>query len=306
MIRRFGDAGVLEFTTTERPQPRLHDAVVKIHAVGINPLDWKTREGVGLWDDHLERTGILGWDISGTVVACGRRVGEFSEGDEVFGLANYPDGGAYAEYVRVPVDQLVKKPSTVEHTDAAAVPIAGLAAYQALFDVGKVTAARRVLIHGAAGGVGHFAVQLAKQTGAQVLGTSSERNLEFVRSLGADEVIDYAAVRFEQAINAVDVVIDTVGGDVTERSLNVLMRHGVVVALAGSESSGTRKTGIGAHRVRTLALRPDKRRLDHLASLLGEGALRPSTTTIRGLRGIPDAHRISETGHVRGKVVVLL
>ena len=305
IIQGFGDTGVLEIATTERPQPRLHDVGLQVHAVGINPLDWKTREGAGVWDERPERGGILGWDVCGTVVASGRRVTGFSEGDEVFGLANYPHGGAYAEYVCTPMEQLVKKPSSVEYADAAAVPVAGLAAYQALFELGKLTAGRRVLVHGAAGGVGHFAVQLAKHSGAEVVGTASERNMEFVRSLGAHEVVDYAAGRFERAIAPVDVVIDTVGGEVTERSLEVLSRHGVVVTLVGSESS-RRKGGIGAHRVRPLNLRPNKQHLEYLASLLGDGSLRVSSTTIRGLRGIPDAHRISETGHVRGKVVVLL
>ena len=302
VIRRFGDAGVLEFIHTDRPEPRLHDVVIRVHAIGINPIDWKTREGRGLWEAGRGLPGVLGWDVSGTVVACGRRVGSFEVGDEVFGLADYPHGGAYAEFVRVPMDQLVKKPETLDHAHAAAVPMAGLAAYQALFDLGRVGEGRRILVHGAAGGVGHLAVQLAKERGATVVGTASVRNLEFIRSLGADEAIDYAAVSFEKSTAAVDLVVDTVGGEVTERSLDVLARHGIVVTLDGT----TGGRGIGAQRVRALAFRPDQYQLERITELLASGALRTSVTTVQGLRGIPDAHRISETGHVRGKVVITL
>jgi NADPH:quinone reductase-like Zn-dependent oxidoreductase len=302
VIHRFGDAGVLEYTRTDRPEPRLHDVVLRVRAIGINPLDWKTREGRGLWDDRRRLPAVLGWDVSGTVVAKGRRVTEFEEGDEVFGLADFPDGGAYAEFVRAPMDQLVKKPAGVDHAHAAAVPVAGLAAYQALFDLGRVGEGRRVLIHGAAGGVGHIAVQLASSRGAHVIGTASVRNLEFIRALGADEAIDYAATPFERSITGVDLVVDTVGGEVTERSLDVLARHGVVVSLAAA----SRSPGIGAHRVRLLRLRADQYQLQRIAQLLESGELRTSITTVPGLHGIRDAHRISETGHVRGKVVVTL
>ncbi|MFW6223872.1 MAG: NADP-dependent oxidoreductase, partial [Spirochaetota bacterium] len=172
-VRRFGDAGVLEYIRTDRPEPRLHDVVVRVRAIGISPLDWKTRAGVGLWNGDNELPRVPGWDVAGTVVACGRRVGEFEEGDEVFGLADFPIGGACAEFVRIPMDQVVKKPDTVDHAHAAALPVAGLAAYQALFDIGRVREGRRVLVHGAAGGVGHVAVQLAKAAGAEVVGTAS-------------------------------------------------------------------------------------------------------------------------------------
>lgn len=302
VIRRFGDTGVLEFTDTDRPEPRLHDVVVRVHAIGINPIDWKTRQGRGLWEEERRLPGVLGWDVSGTVVACGRRVGAFEVGDEVFGLADYPHGGAYAQFVRIPMDQIVKKPETIDHAHAAAVPMAGLAAYQALFDLGRVGEGRRVLVHGAAGGVGHLAVQLAKDRGATVVGTASVRNIEFVRSLGADEAIDYGAVAFEKSTAAVDLVVDTIGGEVTERSLDVLARHGIVVTLDGAPG----RRGIGAHRVRALRLRPDQYQLERIAELLASGALRTSVTTVQGLHGIPDAHRISETGHVRGKVVITL
>lgn len=302
VIRRFGDSSVLDFDYVDRPEPKLHDVVLRVRAIGINPLDWKTREGRGIWQDDSELPGILGWDVAGTVVSTGRRVGNFEEGDEVFGLANYPRGGAYAEYVRVPMEQLVKKPEGVDHAHAAAVPIAGLTAYQALFEVGRAGDGRRVLIHGAAGGVGHLAVQLAKHNGAYVVGTGSQRNLEFIRALGADTAIDYGNVQFEHVASPVDLVLDTVGGEVTERSLDVLARHGVVVTLEGQG----RRRGIGAHRVRAVTMRPDPYQLGQLASLLSDGSLRTSVTTVSGLRGIPDAHRISETRHVRGKVVVVL
>jgi NADPH:quinone reductase-like Zn-dependent oxidoreductase len=302
VIRQFGGSEVLEIVTTERPEPKLHEVVLRVHAVGVNPIDWKTREGQGLWRDNGNLPGVLGWDVSGTVVAKGRLVSGFEEGDEAFGLASLSEGGGYAEFVRVPMEQLAHKPDDIDHAHSAAVPMAGLTAYQALFDIGRVREGRRVLIHGAAGGVGHIAVQLAKSQGANVTGTASQRNLEFIRALGADDAIDYASVPFERAVSATDVVLDTVGGEVTERSLDVLARHGVVVTLETPQ--GPR--GMGANRVRPLRVRPDQYQLEKLAGYLAEGTLRTSVTTISGLRGIPDAHRISETRHVRGKVVVVL
>ncbi|MFP4010991.1 MAG: NADP-dependent oxidoreductase [Spirochaetaceae bacterium] len=300
VIHRFGGPEVLECTTVERPTPRLHDVIIRVRAVGISPLDWKTRTGEGLWDRGRRFPAVLGWDVSGTVAERGRLVGEFEEGDDVFGLANYPVGGAYAEYVRVPMEQLVAKPQAVSHAEAAAVPLVGLAAYQALFEVGRLSQGKRVLIHGAAGGVGHIAVQLAKSCGAHVVGTASGRNLEFVRALGADEVINYATTPFERGTAPVDLVLDTVGGEVTERSHDVLSRHGVIVTLNG----GFQRKGVGARRVLTLSLKPDQATLRKLANLLADGVVRTSVTTVSGLRAVSDAHRISETGHVRGKVVV--
>jgi NADPH:quinone reductase-like Zn-dependent oxidoreductase len=302
VIHRFGDAGELDYVRMDRPEPRLHDVVLRVRAIGINPLDWKTREGRGVWDGQRRFPAVLGWDVSGTVIACGARVTDFEAGDEVFGLADYPAGGAYAEFTRTPMDQLVKMPADLDHAHAAAIPVAGLAAYQALFDLGRVGEGRRVLIHGAAGGVGHIAVQLAKSRGAHVIGTASARNLEFIRALGADEAVDYAATPFERTIDGVDVVVDTIGGEITERSLDVLARHGLVVTLAAA----SRSPGIGAHRVRVLKLRADQFQLQKIAELLESGDLRTSITTVPGLHGIRDAHRISETGHVRGKVVVTL
>ncbi len=239
-IHEYGGPEVLRYEDAPRPSMGEGDVLVRVHAAAINPVDWKIRVGSMRANLHYTLPLILGWDVSGVVDAVGTGVNEVNGlgvGDEVFARSDIARDGAYAEYVAVRATELSKKPASLDHVHAAAVPLAALTAWQALVSAPapSVSAALRkgqtVLIHGAAGGVGSFAVQIAKLRGAHVIATTSARNVDFVRDLGADEVIDYTSVRFEDAVHAVDAVFDTVGGDTQDRSWSVLARGGVLVSI---------------------------------------------------------------------------
>lgn len=236
----FGGPDVLRLADVARPEPLPTEVLVRVHAAGVNPVDWKTREGGGMAGVLGEPPFVLGWDVSGVVEAVGFGVHTLEVGDEVYGMPWFPrQAGAYAEYVTAPARQFVRKPSTIGHDLAAAVPLAGLTAWQALADAARVEPGQRVLIHAAAGGVGHFAVQFAKHLGAYVIGTAREAKHDWLRSLGADELVDYTAVRFEDAVKDVDVVIDLIGDGVEEtstRSLETLRPGGTLVAVPSGVS----------------------------------------------------------------------
>ncbi|MDQ1480615.1 MAG: hypothetical protein QOI44_1476, partial [Actinomycetota bacterium] len=226
----WGAADVLHEVQLERPQPLPTEVLVRVHAAGVNPTDWKSRShgGLGLWG----KPPVLGYDVSGVVEATGAGVTLFAPGDEVFGMPRFPhQAGAYAEYLTAPSRHLARKPPSLNHVEAAALPLVGLTAWQALVDTAVVRPGQRVLIHAAAGGVGHLAVQIAKARGAYVIGSASPAKHDVVRKLGADEVIDYRAVDFLDAVHDIDVVIDPVGGDYVERSLATLREGGILVTL---------------------------------------------------------------------------
>src|SRR6185369_6723311 len=198
-IHSYGGPEVLVYEDAPRPEAAAGEVLIRVHAAGVNPLDWKVRAGyVQEWLQH-QFPLIPGWDVAGIVEAVGRGVEQFRPGDAVYGLLDISKNGAYAEYVAAPARSLARKPATVDHVKAAAVPIAALTAWQALFDVARLAAGQTVLVHAAAGGVGHFAVQLAKWQGARVVGTASAANASFVKELGAAQVIDYQSTRFEEA-----------------------------------------------------------------------------------------------------------
>ncbi|MDG4861997.1 NADP-dependent oxidoreductase, partial [Streptomyces sp. T-3] len=208
----WGGPEVLTSAEVERPEPGLGEILVRVHAAGVNPVDWKIRTG----GPFVPQAGpaILGYDVSGTIEAVGPGVTLYAPGDEVFGMPRFPElAGGYAEFVTAPARRFVPKPATVGHIEAAALPLAALTAWQALIDTAGLRAGQRVLIHAAAGGVGHLAVQIAKAQGAYVIGTASASNHAFLRELGADEVVDYSSVDFASVVREVDVVLDGVGGD---------------------------------------------------------------------------------------------
>ncbi|KJK55508.1 NADPH:quinone reductase, partial [Saccharothrix sp. ST-888] len=240
----FGGPEVLKVAQVPRPVPLPTEVLVRVHAAGINPVDWKTRAGTGMAGVLGEPPFILGWDVSGVVEETGFGVTTLKAGDEVYGMPWFPRAaGGYAEYVTAPARQFARKPATVGHEQAAAVPLAALTAWQALVDAAEVRPGQRVLIHAAAGGVGHFAVQFAKHLGAHVIGTASRSRHDWLTKLGADELIDYTAVRFEDAVRDVDVVIDLVGDhhDTTStRSLQVLRPGGLIVAIPAGVSEQLR------------------------------------------------------------------
>ncbi|ESS05899.1 MAG: NADPH:quinone reductase related Zn-dependent oxidoreductase [uncultured archaeon A07HB70] len=222
----------LAYDETPRPDPDRHELLVRVHAAGVNPIDWLVCRGAvsHLLDGELPWTP--GWDVSGVVESVGTDVSRFDPGDAVCGMARLPGaGGAFAEYTTMTSDELVAKPESLSHLEAAGAPMAGQTAYHALYEEGHLDAGQRVLVHAAAGGVGHMAVQFAANTGAHVVGTASGRNESFLRDLGVDEFVDYRDEQFEDVLDGVDLVLDAVGGDVLERSVEVAEPGGTVVTL---------------------------------------------------------------------------
>ncbi|WP_327685534.1 NADP-dependent oxidoreductase [Streptomyces sp. NBC_00467] len=305
----FGGPDVLRLADVARPEPLPTEVLVRVHAAGVNPVDWKTREGGGMAGVLGEPPFVLGWDVSGVVEAVGFGVHTLEVGDEVYGMPWFPrQAGAYAEYVTAPARQFVRKPSTIGHDLAAAVPLAGLTAWQALADAARVEPGQRVLIHAAAGGVGHFAVQFAKHLGAYVIGTAREAKHDWLRSLGADELVDYTAVRFEDAVKDVDVVIDLIGDGVEEtstRSLETLRPGGTLVAVP----SGVSPQLVAAAEARGLVAKPylvepDGPSLARIAALIDEGTVRVEVEDVLPLAEAAEAHRRGEQGRTRGKLVL--
>ncbi|MFG2269794.1 NADP-dependent oxidoreductase [Streptomyces chartreusis] len=298
-----GGPEVLKEVRIERPAPRPNEVLVRVRAAGVNPTDWKHRENGGFLG---EPPFVLGWDVSGVVEAVGIGVAAFRPGDEVFGMLPYPFGhGSHAEYVIAPVRALTHKPSVIGHTEAGALPLVSLTAWQALTEHSDVRPGQRVLIHAAAGGVGHVAVQIAKARGAHVIGTASAGKHEFLRGLGADEVIDYRETDFTEAVKDVDVVLDTLGGETSVRSLRVLRPGGVVVSIlpVGSDEFGEEAERLGVRAVRML-LDADRAGMQAIAELVEQGKLRPEIARTFPLADAAEAHALGETGRTTGKLVL--
>lgn len=260
-------------------------------------MDWKVRQG-GM---NLPLPMIMGIDVAGVVDALGRGVNAFKSGDHVFAKVSLGQGG-YAEYTATNASQAALKPRSIGFIEAAAIPTAGLAAWQSLFDIAGLQKGQSVLIHGAAGGVGSFAVQFAKWKGAHVIGTSSSSNAEFLNSIGADFVIDYKAQRFEDVVHDADVVLDTVGGDTFERSWGVLRPGGFLVTTAARVPEGAAE----AHGVRAKGLvsRADGNELAQIASIVNERHIKPIVTTVLPLADARKAQEMSESRHTRGKIIL--
>ncbi len=305
VIRQFGTAAVLQLEQVPCPVAGQDEVLVRVHAAGINPIDFKTRMGTGVnrgWKD-IRFPLILGWDISGVVVES--RSPRFRPGDPVFSLARFPAiGGAYAEYAAIPAADLALKPQSLDHIHAAATPLAALTAWQALFDNAGLSSGQTVLIHAAAGGVGHLAVQLAKRAGATVIATASARNREFVLSLGADQFIDYSETRFEEHVRDVDVVFHTIGADYRPRSWSVLRKGGWLVTITG-QMPDDEPAKFGS-KGKFVTVKPSGMQLEKIAGIIDEGSLRISVEQIYPIADIARAHEHVEQGHTRGKVVVSL
>ncbi len=298
----YGAPNVLVMEEAPRPQAGAGEVLLRVHAAGVNPLDWKVRAGhVKEWLRHRLPL-IPGWDVSGVVEAVGPEVTAFKTGEAVYGMLDFNRQGAYAEYVAARTGELARKPRSIDHIRAAAVPLAALTAWQALFEVAGLAPWHTVLIHAAAGGVGHFAVQLAKWKGAKVIGTASAGNAGFLRDLGADEVIDYRTTRFEEVVRNVDVVLDAMGGDTQQRSWQVLKKGGILVATLGISSPAAARE----HEVRGqgVSVHADSAQLTQIAALIDAGDLKPAVTTVLPLAEAARAHELSQAGHVRGKIVL--
>lgn len=301
-IHGFGDATALKYEDAPKPAPAPGQVLVKVKAAGVNPVDWKIRSGQ-IPPLATTMPYILGYDVAGTVESVAADVTEFKPGDEVFAYLALNRGGGYAQFAALPASEASKKPASLDHTQAAAVPLAALTAWQALFDTAQLKPGQTVLIHGAAGGVGHFAVQLAHAKGAKVIATASERNIDFVKSLGADQVINYKAQKFEDVAKDVDVVFDTVGGDTTDRSINVLKKGGVIVSITGMpDQAKCKERGV---RGTAILVKPSGTQLAELASMIDAGKLKPTIGATMPLADAAKAHQMSESGNTpRGKIVL--
>ncbi|MEU7822434.1 NADP-dependent oxidoreductase [Catellatospora sp. NPDC049133] len=299
----YGTPDVLTPVVLPRPVPGPGRILVAVRAAGVNPTDWKHR-AAGLFLGRLPL--VLGWDVSGVVEATGFGVTLFKPGDEVFGMLPYPHGvGSHAEYVTGPARAFAAKPAGLDHVQAGALPLAALTAYQALVDTAEVRAGQRVLIHAAAGGVGHLAVQIAKSRGAYVIGTASAPKHDLVRSFGADEVVDYRAVDFRDAVRDVDIVLDPVSGDTRARSLDVLRPGGILVSLLpGTDPGEAAKAAARGIRVETLLVEADRAGMNAVADLAAAGALRAHIEAVFPLADAAKAHALGETGRTTGKIVL--
>ncbi|GAA4619646.1 NADP-dependent oxidoreductase [Saccharopolyspora hordei] len=299
----FGGPEVLREVELPRPEPGPSEVLVEVHAAGLNPTDWKHRA-------HELFLGkppyVLGWDVSGVVVEVGTGVTLHKPGDEVFGMLPYPHGvGSHAEYVTGPARAFVRKPSSVDHVQAGAIPLAALTAWQALVDTADLQAGQRVLIHAAAGGVGHLAVQIAKARGAHVIGTASAGKHEFLRGLGADELIDYREVDFAEAVHDVDVVLDPIAGDYRSRSLRTLRPGGVLVSILpyGEEELAAEAAERGV-RAELMLVEADQAGMRAIADLVESGRLRAEIAATYPLAEAAKAHAQGETGRTTGKIVL--
>ncbi|MDL4817345.1 NADP-dependent oxidoreductase [Actinomadura opuntiae] len=295
-----GGPAVLKEVEMERPAPGPSEVLVKVHAAGVNPTDWIHR-ATGL---ILGRPPfVLGWELSGVVEAVGLGVTIHRRGDEVFGMLKYPYGnGAHAEYVVSAARHLVPKPPNIDHVQAAALPLGALTAWQALVDTAGLLPGQRVLIHAAAGGVGHLAVQIAKARGAYVIGTASAPKHALLHELGADEMIDYTTVDFATTVRNVDVVLDGVGGEYGPRSLPCLRRGGVLVSIVNHvRDLDVERYGV---RAEEMLVEADHASMEHVAELAGSDRLHAVIESVFPLADAAKAHQRGESGRVTGKLVL--
>lgn len=333
-LHAFGEVSEFRESTISIPEIAADEVLIKVHALSINPVDVKTRAGKGLSKAFEGKDPIiLGWDVSGEVTKIGNAVHDFKVGDEVFGMVQFPGtGNAYAEYVAAPAGHLALKPANITHEAAAAATLAALTAYQVLTEVVAGAAAsvattsvttaessaaatsvatasslagKRVLIHAAAGGVGHYAVQIAKHLGASVIGTSSAPNKDFVLSLGADEHFDYRAQPFEKVLSDIDIVLDAVGGDIAERSLNVLKKGGLVISILHRVNDDLleKAKALGVRAANHLVYSSGKD-MKVLADWMSKGEVKSFVSKVFSLDQMGAAHTSLESGRTVGKIVL--
>jgi NADPH:quinone reductase-like Zn-dependent oxidoreductase len=301
-IHEFGGPEVLKIDDIPVPQPKADDVLIKVYATSINPIDWKIRNGDSKSKFPAPLPLTLGWDVSGVIEQLGDNVTNFKVGDEVYGRPDPTRNGAYAEYIVVDAGQINHRPNTIDHVHSAAIPLAGLTAYQGLFDHGQLQPGQKVLIHAASGGVGSYAVQLAKWKGAYVIGTTSEKNMDLVKSLGADEVIDYKKYKFEDKLKDIDLVFDTVGGDTQKRSLQVLKNGGRLITTVKPEYQEAAK--VKNIHLEGFMAKSYPAQLQQLAQLVDDGKLKPIISRVMALNEAAEAQKISEEGHTAGKIVL--
>jgi NADPH:quinone reductase-like Zn-dependent oxidoreductase len=305
VLREFGGPEVLRVEEVDEPAPIPTEVKVRVHAAGVNPVDFKTRAGKGMAGVLGEPPLIVGWDVAGTVVEVGGGVTRFRVGDEVFGMPWFPrQAGAYAEYVTAPSRHFAAKPQVLSHEEAGALPLAGLTAWQIVVDTIKLQEGDDLLIHGAAGGVGHLAVQIAKARGANVIATARAEQAEWLEGLGADAVVDYREQRFEELVGDLDAAIDFTGAQ-GERSLPVLRPGGLLVSVpSGAGEDLLRRAGEANRRATGFLVEPDPVGLAGLEALVESGRLQIAVDRTFDLEQVAEAHRVAEDHHGGGKIVL--
>ena len=310
-IHEFGGPEVMKLEETERPVPAADEILVKVYASGVNPADWVIRNGGNdFLRSMLKLPMTLGWDAAGVVEEMGEEVTSFKKGDAVYGIPNFPGDGSYAEYCVAKANQFAIKPKSISFNEAAGVPLAGLTAWTALFHFGKLAAGQRILIHGASGGVGSLAVQFAKAKGAHVIAVASTQNLDYLKQLGADEVIDYKTQQFEDLLHDIDVVFDASPlRDNQERlkSVKVLKESGILISVNVDfpfsdeiKEALAKKNATGE----LVANQPRHDWLQQMAQLIDEGKVKVVISKVYPMEQVAEAHRESETWHVRGKLIL--
>ena len=300
-IRSFGGPEVLELADVEKPQPGNDEVLIRVRAASVNPVDYKIRSGTYpvVKQDQLPK--VLGRDVAGEIERTGREVRNFKEGDTVYAMLDGGPGG-YAEYVTLRADLVAPKPGQLDYRAAAAVPLAGLTAWQGLFDHGHLQPGQRVLIHGGAGGVGHLAVQFAKARGATVVTTVGADDVEFAKHLGADQVVDYKHERFEDEVRDVDLVLDLIAGDTQERSWSILKDGGTMISSLARPSEAKARQH-HAHAANFVA-HPDREELIEIGRLIDEGRVHPHVSAVFELSEAAKAQVELERRHAQGKVVL--
>jgi NADPH:quinone reductase-like Zn-dependent oxidoreductase len=301
-IHQYGNRDVLSLDEIPVPAIAPDELLVKVVAASVNPVDWKVREGylAQMIPHPLPLT--LGWDLSGVVAAAGSAVHGWQAGDAVFSRPDLKRNGTYAEFVAVRAAECARKPATISHVEAASLPLAGITAWEALVTAAQLQRGQRVLVHAGSGGVGSLAIQIAKDRGATVFATTSARNRALVESLGADQVIDYTATRFSDAVPPVDVVFDTLGGQVQEESWSVLRPGGMLVSIVSPPDEARAKER--GFRSAFVFIGPNAPVLGQLAQMVDGGRLRPVIGAEFALRDIARAHALSESGRAAGKIVL--
>lgn len=305
VINQYGGADELQEAQVPDPVPAAHQVVVRLAATSINPIDWKLREGYLKKMFDWSFPIILGWDVAGVITEIGDQVTGWKKGDRVFARPATTPNGSYAEYILVDDDLLAPVPDNLSFEEAASVPLAGLTAWQALFDYADLQSGEKVLIHAGAGGVGTFAIQFAKIKGAYVVTTASAKNADFLKSLGADEVIDYHTTDFTDVLSDIDVVFDTMGGDIQRESFKVLKPGSgrLISIVSAPDQELVEKYHVKAE---SIWLKENGVQLKEIADLLAAGKVK----TVIGSKfpfseqGIRQAHELSATHHARGKIVI--
>ncbi len=304
---QFGSPDVLELREIALPEISAGHVLIRVMSAGLNPVDWKTRKGLGFVAAQIKDAlpWTPGFEAAGVVEQIAPDVTGFKPGDRVMGIVGFPSGGGgYAQFALADENHLVKCADTLDLQTAGAIPLAALTAWQALFTVGRLLDGQIVLIHAAAGGVGHFAAQFARWKGASVIGTASEKNRDFLKSLGVDEVIDYKTQKFTEECENIDLVIDGIGGQTGIDSLKVLRPGGTVVTLPTLTAAQVAAAAEGSsHHVKGMTMTPDSHDLAQIAALCAEKKVAVSVQKSFTLDEAPEAHRLLETGSVRGKLL---